>query len=133
MGKGKGKQHLGPPKRGPNKIQRDTARSRVVQDATRQTFQQYMTDCLMLALNDPEIMGKDVFGYKRLKKVLAGWGRKYDLYFDAMTKNPEADYARAKMDESLRRIIPDPDFLPFEERYDWLPEIKYGPKGGKGK
>lgn len=45
-------------------------RERVLQDATRQTFVQYMTDTLLFTLNDPEVMGKDVFGYARLKKVL---------------------------------------------------------------
>ncbi len=38
-------------------------RDRVLQDATRKTFVQYMTDTLIYTLNDPEVMGKDVFGY----------------------------------------------------------------------
>ena len=40
-------------------------RDRLLQDATRQTFVQYMTDTLMCVLNDPDVMGKDVFGYAR--------------------------------------------------------------------
>ena len=63
---------------------------RLLQEATRQTFVQYMTDTLILTLNDPEVMGKDVFGYVRLKKVLDAWGRYCDLFFDALTKNDEA-------------------------------------------
>ena len=31
-----------------------------MQDAIRQTYQQYMTDMLILTLNDPEVMGKDL-------------------------------------------------------------------------
>ena len=90
-------------------------RDRVVQDATRQTFVQYMTDTLLYTLNDPEIMGKDVFGYARLKKILDAWGAKYDLYFDA-----------------LRRIVPEGEpFFTFEERYQWLPLITYGEAGKK--
>lgn len=69
-----------------------------------QTYQQYMTDTLILTLNDPEVMGKDVFGYKRLKKILDAWGKKYDLYFDALTKKAEADYARVKMDAAMKLI-----------------------------
>lgn len=108
-------------------IDRQKKRDRVLQDATRQTFVQYMTDTLILTLNDAEIMGKDVFGYKRLKKVLDAWGKCYDLYFDALTKNAEADYAREKMDAALKRICEGTgDFVPFEKRYDWLPEITYG-------
>lgn len=108
-------------------------RDRVLQDATRQTFVQYMTDTLIFTLNDPEVMGKDVFGYARLKKVLDAWGKCYDQYFDALTLKPEADYFREKMDEALRRIIPKGEvFVPFESRYDWLPEILYGEKKGGG-
>ena len=108
-------------------LARRKVRDSVLQDATRQTYQQYMTDTLILTLNDPEVMGKDVFGYKRLKKVLEAWGKCYDKYFDALTKNPEADYAREKMDRLMKQICGDSgDFVPFEERYEWLPEITYG-------
>jgi hypothetical protein len=110
-------------------LARQKVRDGVLQDATRQTYQQYMTDTLILTLNDPEVMGKDVFGYKRLKKVLEAWGKCYDRYFDALTKNPEADYAREKMDRLMQQICGDSgDFVPFEERYEWLPEITYGTK-----
>ena len=110
-------------------LARRKVRDSVLQDATRQTYQQYMTDTLVLTLNDPEVMGKDVFGHARLKKVLEAWGRYYDQFFDALTLNPEADYSRAKMDEALKRICGDSgDFIPFEQRYDWLPEIRYGHK-----
>ena len=110
-------------------LARRKVRDGVLQDATRQTYQQYMTDTLILTLNDPEVMGKDVFGYKRLKKVLEAWGKCYDKYFDSLTKNPEADYAREKMDRLMKQICGDSgDFVPFEERYEWLPEITYGQK-----
>lgn len=74
-------------------------------------------------------MGKDVLGYTRLKRVLDAAGKNYDKFFDALTKNDEADYARAKMDEIMKRICGDSgDFFPFEERYQWLPEIRYDDK-----
>lgn len=112
-----------------NYLARQKERDRVLQAATRQTYQQYMTDTLILTLNDPEVMGKDVFGYKRLKKVLDAWGKYYDLFFDALTKNPEANYAREKMDRLMKQICGDTgDFIPFEQRYEWLPEITYGKK-----
>ena len=110
-------------------LDRQRTRDRVLQDATRQTFQQYMTDTLILTLNDSDVMGQDVFGYERLKKVLDAWGKYYDYYFAALTKAPDADYAREKMDREMKRIIGDRgDFIPFEKRYEWLPEISYGPK-----
>ena len=98
--------------------------------ATRQTYQQYMTDMIMLVLNDPQIMGKDVFGYDRIKKVMDAVGDKYDSYYEAMTLNPEADYLRSKLDDAIRRIFKqgkvEDKFLPFEKRYEWLPEVTYG-------
>lgn len=110
-------------------LQKRKARDEVLQDATRQTYQQYMTDTLILTLNDPEVMGKDVFGYARLKKVPDAWGKKYDQYFDALTKSAEADVAREKMDRAMRKITEgSQDFIPFEQRYMWLPEIRYDKK-----
>lgn len=68
--------------------------------------------------------------YKRLKKVLDAWGKNYDKYFDALTKKPEADYARAKIDAAMKLICGDSqDFIPFEQRYEWLPEIRYDRRG----
>lgn len=102
-------------------------RNLVLQDATRATFVQYMTDTLLCTLNDPEVMGKDVFGYARIKKILDAWGAKYDLYFDALTTKDEADYYRQKLDDAIRPIVPKSEkFFVFEERYQWLPLITYG-------
>lgn len=39
-------------------LDRQRTRDRVLQDATRQTFQQYMTDTLILTLNDSDVMGE---------------------------------------------------------------------------
>lgn len=101
-------------------------RKRAAKEAARQTFTQYMTDMFILALNDPDVMGKDVFGYERIQRVLDGVGKKYDTYFDALTKSTEADYARYKLDQEILRIMKGSnDFKPFEKRYDYLPEIRY--------
>lgn len=52
--------------------------------AARQTYEQFMTDMFIFALNDPEYMKKDILGYTRLKRVLEGVGHYYDLFFDAL-------------------------------------------------
>ena len=107
-------------------LERRKVRDTVLHDAIRQTYQQYMTDTLILTLNDPEVMGKDVFGYNLLKYIRSAWGMKYERYFDALTKHGEADYARVKMDAAMKLICGDSqDFIPFERRYEWLPEIRY--------
>ena len=88
-----------------------------------------MTDMFIFALNDPEIMGKDVFGSARLAKVLAGVGKYYDLFFDALTNSAEADYMREKTDEKMKRIVGDNgEFIPFDKRYDYVVHISTGTK-----
>lgn len=106
-------------------LQKQKQKNKATHDATRETYEQYLTDTLILTLNDPEIMGKDVFGEERIHRVLAGWGKKYDEFFVALTNMPEADYCRDKLDKGLKRICRKGQFVPFEKRYRWLPEIKY--------
>lgn len=107
-------------------IKRQQNSINAAKDATTQTIRQYMTDMLILTLNDSEVMGKDVFGYKRIEKVVTAALEKYDLYFDALTAKEEADYCREKIDIAMRKVIPEDKFTPFQERYDWLPKITYG-------
>lgn len=110
-------------------LERQKARDLANRRAARQTYEQYMTDMFIFALNDPEIMGKDVFGSARLAKVLAGVGKYYDLFFDALTDGAEADYMREKMDEKMKRIIgKNGEFIPFEKRYDYVVRISTGTK-----
>jgi hypothetical protein len=79
-----------------------------------------MTDTLILTLNDPEIMGKDVFGKERIVRVVKAWGKKYDKYHGALEKGDEQDYYQVKMDEALKRALGEEGFDPFERRYEWL-------------
>ena len=94
-------------------LKRQKARDDVLERAYKQTYQQYMTDMFIIALNDPAVMGKDVLGYKRLMRVLLA---------------AEADYARVKMDAIMQNICPPEKFIPFEKRYEWLPKITYEPR-----
>lgn len=109
-------------------LKRQKARDDVLERAYKQTYQQYMTDMFIIALNDPTVMGKDVLGYKRLMRVLLAVEANYDRFFDALTKNAEADYARVKMDAIMQNICPPEKFIPFEKRYEWLPKITYEPR-----
>lgn len=90
--------------------------------AEKETYIQFMTDTLVLTLNDPAVMGKDVFGKKRLQKVLKGWGEKYDRYCGALIPGDEADYHQIKLDERLSQIFGD-DFERFGKRYYWLNDL----------
>lgn len=87
--------------------------------AAKSTYMQYLTDTMVLVLND---MG---YGEKRIRDILDKWGNAFDEYFDCLTNEPTADYARAKMDERIAAICKSGDWEPFEKRYPYLPEFKY--------
>lgn len=51
-------------------LQRQKNTVNVYRQAEKETYIQFMTDTLILTLNDPAIMGKDVFGEKRIRRVV---------------------------------------------------------------
>lgn len=114
-------------------LEKQKIAQRVYMDATADTYTQLMVDVFILALNDPDIMGKDVFGKKRIEKVMAGVMEKFDYYKKALDygknkqerieKSPE--FYQEKMDQALRRILGDDGFVDFEGRYDWLKKIRF--------
>lgn len=99
----------------------------VYRQAEKETYIQFMTDTLMVTLNDPKVMGRDVFGEKRIVKIVDAWGEMYDLYHGALEAGPEADYIQEKLDCRLKPIA-GKRFLPFAERYKWIKAVSYGLK-----
>ena len=91
---------------------------RMAQEATRKTYMQYLTDTAVIALNR---LG---WGDIRIRRFLDEWGKVYDEYFDALRQEPETDYYRTKMDEQIKMFSKE-EFIPFEQRYEFLPEVKY--------
>jgi len=77
---------------------------------------QLCLDVIALVLNDPEVMGRDVFGKERLLKVAAAFNELYSDAFTAMTPGPSASYVREKIDERLVKIFGE-DFDRWEKRY----------------
>ena len=71
---------------GKNFSDRLKAEREAIQIAVQQTYTQFMMDMVSLTLNDPEVMGKDTFGYERLLRVLHGVEANFDKYADALTK-----------------------------------------------
>lgn len=88
--------------------------------AEKDTCIQYMTDTLMVTLNDPKVMGKDVFGKKRIERVVLAWGKVYDEYHGALENGDEAEYFQEKLDQALMRILGEEGFYPFPRRYHWI-------------
>lgn len=61
-------------------LQRQRNTVNVYRQAEKETYIQFMTDTLILTLNDPSVMGKDVFGEKRIRRVVEAWGKVFDKY-----------------------------------------------------
>lgn len=86
---------------------------------------QKMADFIAIALNDPKVLGKAVLGEKRLKLVFQRV-KELDYVFEhAFTTHHEADYAQEKLDDCLRQIYKESDFVPFNERYPFVKRLKY--------
>lgn len=89
---------------------------------------QFAADCFQVVLNDSDVMGKDVFGSKRIKRICGEVQQCIDYYFDAMdVRNPEADVMQEKLDAVLRRLWGD-ELTPFQERYPMIKRCSYGGK-----
>ena len=101
-------------------LQRQKNTVNVYRQAEKETYIQFMTDTLILTLNDPAVMGKDVFGEKRIRRVVEAWGKVFDKYHGALEKGDEQDYWQINMDLNLKGILGEKDFAPFEKRYEWV-------------
>ena len=86
------------------------------------TAQQFF-DFLCLVLNDPEIMGKDVFGAKRLLKIHEALKAADKKYSEAFVNSQDSDYYQEKLDAALRSIFG--EIEPFNKRYPFLRDWDY--------
>lgn len=86
---------------------------------------QQILDMMTLALRDPEIMGKDIFGKDRLMKVVKGIGEKIDDYELAWQKHDETDHVQKMLDENLAKAYGEELKDSFHVRYPYAPEYDY--------
>ena len=93
--------------------------------AGEQTGRQVMLDMMVLALRDPEIMGKDIFGKDRLLKVVNGIKKYMDIFDPAFQATDETDYYRAKLDAALAEAFGDGMNDTFLQRYEFAKEYDY--------
>ena len=101
-------------------LERQRQRDQAFLDAGERMGIQKMWDYMQIALRDPEIMGKDVFGRKRLEKLFNKSKELADYFHTAFTDDKEADLVQRDMDAALREIWGE-DLSEFYDRY---PEIK---------
>ena len=86
------------------------------------TAQQFF-DYLCLVLNDPDVMGKDVFGANRLHKIHEEMKKLDKIFSEAFVGGQESDYYQEKMDARLIKIFGKID--PFKVRYPFLKDWNY--------
>jgi hypothetical protein len=86
------------------------------------TAQQFF-DLICVVLNDPEVMGKDVFGAGRLQKLHDALKEAEKLYELAWLNETDSDYWQEKLDGRLREIFG--QIEPFKQRYPFLKEWNY--------
>ena len=92
-------------------------------DAGERLGMQKMWDYIQLTLRDPDVMGKDTFGKKRLEDIYKNINILADRYHICFTADKEADYYQEELDSLLRRDCD--EFSPFYERYPQLKQFKY--------
>ena len=93
--------------------------------AGEQTGRQVILDMMVLALRDPEIMGKDTFGKDRLMKVIKGIEHYLDVFDQAFQATDETDYWRAKLDAMLADAFGEKLHDTFLKRYEFAKEYDY--------
>ena len=86
--------------------------------AAQQTF-----DMLCLVLHDPEVMGKNIFGAERLKRLNTLLREREAMFHEAWLNNPETDWYQEKLDDALRDIFG--EIVPFAERYPYQRKWNY--------
>lgn len=88
-------------------------------EAMQRTTEQYFIDCAAIALN------RKGWGEKRVREFLIELAKVHDEFYDALKNIPETDYYRQKLDENLMPLCKLVPLVPFEERYEYLPEMRY--------
>ena len=110
------------PKQNPFLAKQEALRQRCFEVACDTTSQQFF-DYMCIVLNDPKIMGKDVFGAKRLIKVQEAIKKLDKEFSEAWCGGQESDWYQEKLDVALKRIFG--KIAPFRERYPYLKEWDY--------
>lgn len=106
-------------------LARQKVRDRVMLDVGLHCGRQQILDMMSLVLRDPSIMGKDIFGKKRLMDVIKGIGEYIDMYQPAWEKTDETDYYQKKLDDALAEAYGEELHDSFHKRYEFAPEFDY--------
>ena len=109
---------------------RREARDKAFLDVGIDSGAQRIMDYLQCVLHDPKVMGKDVFGPKRLRKVIQAIDERDKYYAPAYTTKNNADKLQDELDQELKEIWGD-EALKFTERQPYIKQPEYN-KAFKG-
>lgn len=112
-------------------LERKNIERQVLLDIGLQCGRQQILDMMTLALRDPNVVGKDTFGKKRLLKLVNAIGKNLDNYWPAWQKTDETDYYRAKMDCALTEAYGEEMHDSFLKRYEFLQDFDYSKRKWK--
>lgn len=105
-------------------LQRQAQTQQAWLDVGEEMGMQKMWDYVQLALRDPEVMGKDILGKERIRKIYAKLTEIANEYHTAFTADPEADYWQDALDRHLREVWGD-ELQTFYERYPYVKKFDY--------
>lgn len=105
-------------------LEKKAYREKALLDIGVDSGAQRIIDYLQGVLHDPKIMGKDVFGPKRLRRVLAGIDERDKYYAGAYTLGKEADRLQEELDRELKDIWGEEAYS-FDERQPYIRKPEY--------
>lgn len=105
-------------------LKRQAERNRDFFDAGERVGMQKVWDYVQIALRDPNVMGKDLMGRKRMERVFKRAKDLADYFSEAFSKSVEADKRQEELDALLREIWGE-DLSVFYERYPEIKKIRY--------
>lgn len=108
-----------------NYLEKRRAEKQIYLDAGVQSGRQQIIDMLSLVLHDPEIMGQNTFGKKRLLKIVKAIGEKIDFFQQAWERTAETDYYRSLLDRELADAYGEELHDSFLKRYEFLSDFDY--------
>ena len=111
-------------------LEKKAYREKALLDIGIDSGAQRIIDYLQIVLHNPEVMGKDVHGPKRLRKILDAIEALDKHYARAYTLDKEADVLQEQLDRELRDIWGQEAYS-FAQRQPYIkrPEYKKAMKG----
>ena len=125
MAKKKGKKQYWGPRKGSTYQEQQKEKVVTLMSIAMDTGAQQIIDYVACVLHDPEVMGKDTFGRKRIDKIVAAINARSMHYANAYNgSHVESDVLQEELDAELREVYGD-DMTCFRDRYPGIDIPEY--------